>query len=329
MTEPKEKLTRVHFMEEPEQKYLVLLKEMLNPEIIMTTGNNIPTNANYQILVSGNPTKEFIKASSKLMVLIIPWAGMSDKTRELMMEYPKIAVHNLHHNAIATAEMAISLLFAVAKSMIPVDAALRSNDWTPRYISNHSMLIYGKNALVLGYGKIGSHVAKVLIACGVVVKGVRHNSIQDDGNEIIPMDQFTSVLPDTDFLVICLPHTNETRGLIGRKELSLLKQGAIIVNVGRGPVVDQQALYNALQKGQIGGAGLDVWYNYPTDESSRKNTPPADFPFYKLDNVVLSPHRGGGTKETEELRMTALADLLNRASQGLDLPNLVDVNKGY
>jgi phosphoglycerate dehydrogenase-like enzyme len=129
--------------------------------------------------------------------------------------------------------------------------------------------------------------------------------------------------------MICLPHTQETNGLIGQTELDLLPADAVLVNIGRGAVVDEGALFAALRDGRIHGAGLDVWYNYPADKASRSNTPPANYPFHELDNVVMSPHRGGDSTDTNRLRVMELANLLNAAAEGKIMPNLVDLSAGY
>jgi phosphoglycerate dehydrogenase-like enzyme len=117
--------------------------------------------------------------------------------------------------------------------------------------------------------------------------------------------------------------------LIGAKELGMLQRPSLLVNIGRGAVVEQKALYEALQTGVLHAAGLDVWYTYPPDEEARTHTPPAEFPFHQLDNVVMSPHRGGMTSETEPLRMRYLAKLLNAAARGEPMPNQVDLQRGY
>ncbi|MEJ2758695.1 MAG: NAD(P)-dependent oxidoreductase, partial [Anaerolineales bacterium] len=130
-------------------------------------------------------------------------------------------------------------------------------------------------------------------------------------------------------LIITLPLTEETQGLIGAEELALLPPQSIVVNVGRGPVIDQHALYHALREGHLHSAGLDVWYNYPPDEASRANTPPADVPFQELENVVMSPHRGGGAADIETVRMAYLANLLNTTALGNPMPNQIDLEKGY
>ena len=112
-------------------------------------------------------------------------------------------------------------------------------------------------------------------------------------------------------------------------ELELLPKGALLVNVGRGPIVDEEALYEALTQGSLCAAGLDVWYQYPEDEVARLKTQPSIFPFHELENVVLSPHRGGASTVSQLRRMGALAEMLNTLAQGLPLPNRVDLTIGY
>jgi phosphoglycerate dehydrogenase-like enzyme len=105
--------------------------------------------------------------------------------------------------------------------------------------------------------------------------------------------------------------------------------GGILINVGRGSIVDEKALYTALRDEKLSAAGIDVWYNYPDSPSDRDNTKPSRFPFYNLDNIVMSPHRGGSTKDTEHLRMIHLAKSLNCAFKGNPIPNPVDLEVGY
>jgi phosphoglycerate dehydrogenase-like enzyme len=123
--------------------------------------------------------------------------------------------------------------------------------------------------------------------------------------------------------------TKDTEGIIGREELTLLPPDAILVNVGRGPVVQEQVLYEALRDGRVGAAGLDVWYNYPEERDGRTPVAPANFPFHELENVVMSPHRAGGSDDTERLRVEHLARMLLAAARGEKLPNCVDLARGY
>jgi phosphoglycerate dehydrogenase-like enzyme len=246
--------------------------------------------------------------------------------------YPNVSLHNLHYNDTTTAELGFALLLSAAKFVPSMDRALRKHDWTPRYDPSPAMLLKGKTALVLGYGAIGQEMARMCKGMGMTVLATRRNpkaTTDDFADEIHAGDKLAELLPRANFLLICLPHTPETDGLIGQKELDLLPQPAVLVNIGRGKVVQQEALYKALKNGRLHAAGIDVWYNYPEDEAGWAHTEPADFPFHELDNIVISPHRGGATMESEPLRMADLARLLNAAARGEPMPNQVSLERGY
>ena len=322
---------KVHITNTQPPEIFTILQKALDPKIKTTFGDKIPDPAEYQILVTGLPTPKFITASPNLRHLIIPWAGIPSSTRALMLEHPEISVHNLHHNAAPTAETALALLFAAAKFVVPFDKALRTHNWSPRYEPNPAMLLQGKTALILGYGAIGQHVAKVLKAMDMRVFAIRRNHTvgSNDNADITSIDALSSLLPQANVLIIALPGTPETDALIGKSEISLLPKGAVLVNIGRGPIVDAEALYHALKDRHLRAAGIDVWYNYPPDTESRLQTPPSDFNFHELDNVVMSPHRGGGSEDSEKLRMEHLAKLLNSIARGESIPNRVDLIAGY
>lgn len=167
---------------------------------------------------------------------------------------------------------------------------------------------------------------------GMHVIATRRQRDKPDGvaDELYHADALQELLPRANVLMICLPLTKETKGLLGAKELALLPPQSLLVNGGRGPIIDEEAFYNALRDGTLYAAGSDVWYHYPQDdETSYTSTPPSDFPFHELDNLVMSPHRGGGSLETPARRMLALANMLNMATQGLALPHRIDLDKGY
>jgi phosphoglycerate dehydrogenase-like enzyme len=151
----------------------------------------------------------------------------------------------------------------------------------------------------------------------------------DGVTEIYGPNDLNRLLPLADILMITLPGTQDTEGMLGKDELALLPKGAVLVNVGRGLIVDAGALYQSLTNGHLRGAGIDVWYNYPEDSQSRAHTPPADYPFHELENVVMSPHRGGGSEDSEQLRIIHLAELLNEAASGSLVTNKVDLMSGY
>jgi len=323
----------VHLLYTPREEDLAILQENLDPALSLTAGPDLPPSCRVEILVTGQVTTDQLAACPHLRAIIIPWAGVPASWRDFIpADYPHLTIHNLHHNAAPVAELAMALLLAAAKFVLPFDRALRQNDWRPRYAPSPAGLLTGKTALILGYGAIGQRVARACHAFDMTVLATKRQvAVTADPYtaEIHPAGALASLLPRADALLICLPLTPETEGLIGARELALLPPGAVLVNIGRGAIVEQHALYAALSSGQLRAAGIDVWYQYPTVEEARANTPPANVPFHELDNIVMSPHRGGASDETGRLRMAALARLLNGAARGDLIPNQVDLQRGY
>jgi phosphoglycerate dehydrogenase-like enzyme len=297
----------------------------------LTEGGDPPLQT--AILISGRPAREQLAAAPQLRALIIPWAGLPEEARDLMRDFPNVTVHNLHHNAAPVAELALMLLLAAAKFAVRYDRALRANDWRPRYERPApTLLLQGRTALILGYGAIGRRVAAACRALGMVTLATRRRLDKpesDEGTEVYPAAALRDLLPRAHVVIICLPHTPETDGLLGAAELALLPSHSVLINIGRGRIVDEAALYEALRDGRLAAAGLDVWYSYPPDEAARANWPPSAYAFGELDNVIMSPHRGGATDETARLRMTALAEMFNAAAAGREMGNRVDVDAGY
>jgi len=318
----------VHLLEDFTDATLIALPAQLDPRIHVTTGSIVSPDTH--ILIGGRPTREQLIACPDLHALIVPWAGVPENTRELLHDFPQITLHNLHHNAAATAETALALLLSAARFIVPIDQRLRANDWSPRYAPSRSIGLHDKTALIIGYGQIGQRVGRVCRALEMMVLATRRNRVeQDDVAEVHAMADLPQLLPRSHALIITAPLTPETQGLIGEQELALLPRGGILINVGRGAIVDEAALYQALKGGHLAAAGLDVWYNYPRDEAAQINTPPSQFPFHELDNVVLSPHRGGDEAGIDTSRMQHLAELLNAAARGEDMANRVNLATGY
>lgn len=285
-----------------------------------------------QVLVSGRPSLEMVDACPHLERLVVPWAGIPPAILTAVEHRPALRVHNLHHNGAATAETAVALVLAAAKRLVPHDRALRTGDWSARYTASDSIVLEGASALVLGYGAIGRRVARALHGLGMRVHATRRTAVgetSDEGVLVHPPGHLRSLLPEAQVLVITLPLTEETRGVIGADELAALPPRAVLVNIGRGPIVDERALYEALRDNVLGAAGLDVWYRYPKTDDQQSDCPPSEYPFHELDNVVMSPHRAGSAHDIDVRRMDDLAALLTaiaRSDPGLDE---VDPARGY
>ncbi len=324
---------RVHILHPPPDDARTQLQELIDSTIEVTTGLESLA-SDTQILVHGRPSAEQLAACSELKALIIPYAGVPAETLKLLMDsYPELPVYNLHHNAVAASEMAMALFLSAAKTLIPVDRKFRTHDWRSRYDGAATMLLEDKTAVILGFGTIGSRLATMCLALGMEVHTVRRHSDRPHP-ELVQLHgsgDLHNLLPGADALFIALPLTPETEGLIGPKEMGLLPPSCVLVNIARGSIVNEEALYTALKDERIAAAGIDVWYNYPPTSESRANTPPSRFPFHELDNVVMSPHRGGAfqLQELERRRMSDLARTLNAFARGEEIPHRVDLEAGY
>ncbi len=322
-------MVRVHIWEKDNSEFTAKLNGLVNQSVAISSGTETPEPADFDTLVCGVPDRELIEASPKLKRLIIPWSGLPKKTRELMQGFPDIAIHNIHHNRVAVAEMAIALMIGSAKQIIPAHNALCRDDWTIRYEDNHGILqLAGRRALIVGYGAIGKEIGLRLKSFGVRVTGLNTSG---DGAEEIPLHPITdlkNLLPTTDLLFLSLPLTPDTTDLIDAPELSLLPHDAILINISRGAIINETALDDCLRKGKI-RAGLDVWYNYPDSKTARSKTAPSQYRWADLPNVIMTPHIAGHSDQSELMRAEAIASLLNLASEGKRLPNRVDLKLGY
>lgn len=320
----------VHMLEEFEPEVRDALRAQLSPAVRVTDGPAVPPDA--EILVANAPERAHLTASPALRAVLIPFTGVPEPLRALMLEFPALSLHNSRWPTLPTAEGALALLLAATKFVLPADRAFRKHNWEMRYQPSPSILLAGRTALVLGFGAIGQLTGRMCHGLGMRVIGVRRTPAPlalDYPAEVHPVGALREVLPRANILIITLPLTAETRGLVGAAELRLLAQPAFLVNVGRGAVVQEAALYHALRDGTLTAAGLDVWYTYPTDPASRAHTPPSRYPFHELDNVVLSPHRIDLVREHNARLAAELAQALNAAARGEPLPNRVDVAAGY
>ena len=180
----------------------------------------------------------------------------------------------------------------------------------------------GKTLGVIGLGGIGLEVCKRGHAFGMRVVGV--DPAPKDRPEYIASiyepDDLKVMLADSDFTVICVPHTSETEYMLGDDGLRAMKAGSILVNIGRGKVVDLAALSKHIESGQLGGAGLDVYEEEPL---------PADHPLWKQEQVILTPHVAGISPEVQGRREDVIVENARRFSVGEPLLNVVDKEKGY
>jgi phosphoglycerate dehydrogenase-like enzyme len=188
-------------------------------------------------------------------------------------------------NAGAVAEHAIALMLAVGRRIPRIDREMREGQW-PRELLTQ---LLGKTLGVFGTGRIGARVVTLGTALGMEVLAW---SARGDAPHVAALGARAAskeeILRGADVISLHVRLGPETRGFLSRRELAMMKRGAILINTGRGPLIERDALVDALRQGKIGGAGLDVFHDEPLK---------ADDPILKLDNVVLSPHNAGQTPE--------------------------------
>ena len=250
---------------------------------------------------------------------MIAQAGFTVMAQAEVAAHGNLAVFNLHNNAAACAETAVALVLACAKSTVVADQDLRGGRWTTRYSAAPQLVLSGRTAVVLGRGEIGRRVTPVLEALGMSVAEIGRTNAAD----------LDDALSGAAVLVMALPGTPSTAGIIDDHRLDLLAPGAIVVNVGRAGQIDEQALYHRLADGRLGGAGIDVWSIEPTIEETDKIVIPSTLPFHELDNVVMSPHKAGWLPHGDTSKFEDLAAVLNALNRGVEPPNRVDVDHGY
>lgn len=180
----------------------------------------------------------------------------------------------------------------------------------------------GKTIGIVGFGHIGKAIATRARAFGMRVIAInRSGAPHSEADRIERFDRLPWLLGESDYVVLACPLTEETRGMIGAVELAAMKPTALLINVARGPVADEDALYNALSSRRIAGALLDAWYNYPTP--AEPNPQPSRHDFAALDNVRATPHMSGWTEGLMERRYRRIAENLARFSRGEALLNVV------
>ncbi len=277
---------------------------------------------NYQEgeIIFGNIDAEKLVGHKKLRWMQTVSAGVD---RYLDGSFPKEATLT---NATGAYSLAISeYMLSVHLSLIKKLPLYRDSQTQHDWISHGRVQsVNGSTVLVIGMGDIGGEYAKKIKALGAYVIGVRRSDLRkpDYADEIYLCEDIPSLLPRADVVAIALPGTAKTKKLIDEKSFELMKDNAILINVGRGNIVDTEALCDALIDQKIYGAALDVTDPEPLPKDSR---------LWDIPNALITPHVSGGfhMQETEDAIFEIFADNLKRYLSGEQLKNEVDFEQGY
>jgi phosphoglycerate dehydrogenase-like enzyme len=276
------------------------------------------------VLVTMAFTREMAAAAPRLRLVQVPGAGLDRIDRSALGPGTELA--NAYGHDTGIAEYVLGAMLAMSRSFCRLDADLRRGQWDSVWSGATVPLwpeLAGKTLGILGYGRIGQAVARRALAFDMDVLAIRRDPSRPDPQGLAFLrgpEALADVLSRADYLAITLTLTPDTRGLIGARELGLMRPTAILVNVARGEVVDEDALYRALHEGRIAGAALDVWYRYPAGAGP---TPPATRPFHTLPNVLMTPHVSGWTEGMMDARAGVIAENIHRVARGEVPVNLI------
>jgi D-3-phosphoglycerate dehydrogenase / 2-oxoglutarate reductase len=283
-------------------------------------GALLPALADADAVIIRSATKmdaEAIAAAPKLKVIARAGVGLDNVDVKAATNAGVMVVNAPQSNIVSAAEHAIGLLLAVARRIPNANTSLKGGEWKRSKFTGVELL--DKTIGVVGLGKIGQLIAQRLAAFGTHLIAydpyVQPARAAQYGVRLVTLEE---LLRESDIITVHLPKTPETLGLIGERELAMVKPGVIIVNAARGGLVDEDALAIAVKEGRVAGVGLDVYATEPTTSS----------PLFEFDNVVVTPHLGASTDEAQEKAGTAVAKSVKLALKGEFVPDAVNVQGG-
>ena len=274
-------------------------------------------------------SKSLLEHAKKLKLIQVPWTGMDTFDFDAVRG-SDIIVCNTHTNADSVAEIGFALTLDLIKKISYHDRKMRVGNWNRDEIplSLKSKMIKDSSVCILGCGNIGYRVAKLFNAFGA------HVSCVDDYRDVdkvieIAYSSLTikKAVKRADIIVCCLPLTNETKDLLNKDIFDDCDQKPYLINISRAAIVNENDLYSALLSGQLSGYASDVWWKAPA-RGETESYPSLHNEFWKLDNVVLSPHRAGFVDGCFP-HLDGAIDNIIRFHNNVELTCIVDINRGY
>lgn len=263
-----------------------------------------------------------IPAAAHLRLLQLPGAGTD--AIDFAKLPPQVNVCNCFEHEIGIAEYVLGAMLEWTIDIRAMDRRLRQQDWTGSYLCGpvHGEL-FGKTLGIVGFGRIGREVARRAQAFGMRVLACTRTPRSDPlAERIDAMPALPEMLRESDFVVITAPLTENTRGLFDAGAFAAMRSHALLINVSRGLLIEETALYTALSEKRIGGAVIDVWYRYP-EQGQPAGPRPCTEPLDTLENLIMTPHASAWTDGLLPRRNRAVATNLNRLARGEPLVNIV------
>ena len=271
--------------------------------------------------IFGWVSPRLLKDLPNLKWLHLPNSGANNYANPALYANPSVILTKSSGTfGIPISEYVLGMMVALSRNFTRHYKNQQEGNWPRDYLE--TLDIFGSNVFVLGLGDVGTEVCKRLSGFGCHITGFRRDTSvpHEFANEVRPISLLRESLPDADYIIFCLPGTNETYQLIGREEFGLMKKRAIVINIGRGSLIDTDALVDALNNHQIAGAGVDVTDPEPL---------PAEHPLWSAENVIITPHSSAMSPGNDARRLEIFTDLLKRYTSEQELYNIVDFALGY
>jgi phosphoglycerate dehydrogenase-like enzyme len=336
---PIETLITVPFSEELLNRLKSVSPNLNINSVLVARAEDVPGEmwARTEILYTANilPTPEQVPA---LRWVQFHFAGIDRHAAHPLLQKDGLLATTLSGAAMSQmAEYALGMLLALGRKIPALAHSQKKAEWPKdRYERFVPFELRGKTVGLVGYGSIGRQIARLLQPFGVTILAAKYDAkrTQDSGytpeglgdpqgdlvHRIYPFQALASMFHECDFVVITVPLTPQTHGLVNAKALNALKPGAYLVDISRGSVMDHASLLDALKSGKLAGAALDVFPEEPL---------PANSPLWQLSNVIITPHISGSSPHYEERAVALFSENLLRYLSGLPLYNLFDRDRGY
>jgi D-3-phosphoglycerate dehydrogenase len=274
--------------------------------------------APYDALVVRSQTKvdaSVLEAGGNLKVVGRAGIGLDNIDVETATRRGIMVVNAPQSNVLSAAEHTMALLLALSRNLPQAHGALRRGAWERERFQG--VELHGKTLGIVGLGQVGRMVAQRALSFGMRLIAYDPYVSRDRARQLSVelMPDLEALLVQADFVTIHLPRTSETEGLIGRRELALMKEGARLVNTARGGLVDEDALADALRAGRLAGAALDVFETEPATKH----------PLFEMENVIVTPHLGASTFEAQDKAGVAIAEMVRLALRGEFVPFAINV----
>jgi len=297
-----------------------LLAKCPEAEFCWDADPDADTVGQYDVII-GNIDPALLQYAGNLKLLQLNTAGVDAYADKSRYANPDTVICNAAGAyGLVLSEYMAAVHLALLKNLHFYRDSMNKHAWEP---IDTALTIYGSRVLVLGAGDIGKAYARIVRPMGAYCIGIRrHPGDLAEFHETYTMDALDQLLPTADAVVMVLPGTKETEGVMTRERLFSMKKGAVLVNAGRGSAVDQEALYDVLKSGHLTGAAIDVTVPEPL---------PEDHPLWTLENLIITPHSAGGlrVRYTVQKILQLAGENMRELLDGKPITRRIDVTRGY